>query len=120
MLAKESEYGSWLYTQGFRPNHFTVSVNHLKNFNELEKLNEFLQKNNLEFNESGGIIKGSVEQGLRQSSIKASKILLNFEDGNHTVPGCYYEFAQRYKINGELFEGFIEGSADKIFESTNS
>ena len=31
-----------------------------------------------------------------------------------------YEFAYRHEMeNGELFSGFIAGSADKIFESTN-
>jgi hypothetical protein len=36
------------------------------------------------------------------------------------VPACYYEFARRYPIaNGELYQGFIAASADKIFESTN-
>jgi hypothetical protein len=32
------------------------------------------------------------------------------------IPGCYYEFALRYNN----FDGFIAGSADKIFESTDN
>jgi hypothetical protein len=36
--------------------------------------------------------------------------------GKTNVPGCYYEFALRH--NG--FDGFIAGSADKIFESTDN
>ena len=34
----------------------------------------------------------------------------------HDIYGCYYEFALRH--NG--FDGFIAGSADKIFESTDN
>ena len=32
------------------------------------------------------------------------------------IPGCYYEFALRHNN----FDGFIAGSADKIFESTDN
>jgi hypothetical protein len=39
----------------------------------------------------------------------------SIEYETHDIPGCYYEFALRH--NG--FDGFIAGSADKIFESTN-
>ena len=36
------------------------------------------------------------------------------------VPSCYYEFARRYPLpSGELFQGFVPASADKIFESTD-
>jgi hypothetical protein len=43
-----------------------------------------------------------------------------FEEGSFEVPGCYYEFARRYAMpSGQLYQGFIAKSADKIFESTN-
>jgi hypothetical protein len=32
------------------------------------------------------------------------------------IPACYYEFALRHNN----FDGFIAGSADKIFESTDN
>jgi len=36
------------------------------------------------------------------------------------VPSCYYEFAKRYADkSGEIYQGFVTTSADKIFESTN-
>nr|WP_293271384.1 hypothetical protein [Nannocystis sp.] len=45
---------------------------------------------------------------------------MEFSDGVYAVPGCYYEFARRYPgPDGALFDGFIEGSADRIFESTD-
>jgi hypothetical protein len=46
---------------------------------------------------------------------------VTFSDGVLSIPSCFYEFAQRYKLNsGEYYQGFVAASADKIFESTNS
>ena len=71
-------------------------------------------------NASGGEIKGTAEEYLRQSSILADKFEVQFEEGVKEITSCYYEFAYRYELpNGELFKGFIASSADKIFESTD-
>lgn len=119
-LASESEYASWVYAYGFRPNHFTVSINGLKKFKDISKLNEFLKLNNFKLNSSGGEIKGTPEELLEQSSTMAGEIKVQFADGVYGIPGCYYEFAKRYPMtNGKLYQGFIAKSADKIFESTN-
>lgn len=119
-LLEESEYAAWLYAIGFRPNHFTVSVNALKSFAALEELNQFLIDSDFKMNASGGIIKGSQEQGLKQSSTLADCQEISFSDGKKTIPTCYYEFAQRFNdTNGKLFSGFLEKSADAIFESTD-
>lgn len=120
LLAKESEYAAWMSAFGYRPNHFTVNVNALKKFPSLSGLNDFLQSNGHKLNASGGLIKGSPEAMLEQSSTMARPVPVKFNDGTHEVPACYYEFAKRYpQKNGELYHGFIEKSADKIFESTN-
>ena len=119
-LAEESEYASWVYAFGFRPNHFTVSVNHLKHFSDLIKLNDYLKANGFKLNTSGGEIKGTPAELLEQSSTMAGAIQWQFADGVYSIPACYYEFAKRYPMpNGELYSGFIAKSADKIFESTN-
>lgn len=119
-LAEESEYASWVAAYGFRPNHFTVNVNALRKFNDLPTLNKFLESNGYKLNSSGGVIKGNPEQFLEQSSTMAEEIPVKFTDGTHNVPGCYYEFAKRYKLpNGKYYQGFVAASADKIFESTN-
>lgn len=121
ILLEESEYAAWLYVYGFRANHFTIFINHLKKYNSIEKLNQFLIKNGFVLNSSGGVIKGAEKDLLKQSSILADKILVEFEDGNREIPCCYYEFAQRFPdAKGVLFNDFIAKSADKIFESTNS
>lgn len=118
-LMKQSEYAAWVYAFGFRTNHFTVSLNHLKSFENLSQLNTFLKNYGLAMNTSGGEVKGSKAVMLEQSSTMAEKVDVQFKERTEKVPSCYYEFAQRYPdANGKLFNGFVEGSADKIFEST--
>ncbi|AZQ62407.1 DUF1338 domain-containing protein [Flammeovirga pectinis] len=119
-LLKESEYAAWMYVFGFRANHFTIYCNKLKNFTTLESVNEFLKEHKFKMNTSGGEIKGSKEQCLEQSSILADKVTIKFQEGDFEIPSCYYEFAMRYpQKDGQLFEGFVASSADKIFESTD-
>ncbi|MBI9035710.1 MAG: DUF1338 domain-containing protein, partial [Bacteroidales bacterium] len=119
-LRKESEYAAWLYVYGFCANHFTLSINHLKKHNTIQKVNQFLKDLGFSLNDSGGEIKGTPEQLLEQSSIKGGIKEIRFREGVHSIPSCYYEFALRYADeSGELFSGFIAKSADKIFESTD-
>lgn len=120
-LLSESEYAAWLYCFGFCANHFTISVNKLNEFQEISELNIFLKNKGFKLNDSDGEIKGSKDVYLEQSSTKAQQVELMFNDGEHTVPSCYYEFAKRYPLeSGELYQGFVANSADKIFESTDS
>ena len=119
-LRQESEYAAWVYVYGFRANHFTVSINALKTLDTIEKVNQFLKDKGFLMNDSGGEIKGTPAELLEQSSIKAGTLPIEFTDGIHEIPSCYYEFARRYPDkNGELYGGFIAKSADKIFESTD-
>lgn len=119
-LREESEYAAWLYVFGFRANHFTVSINYLSDYEDIEKVNAFLKDAGYPLNSSGGEVKGTPAQLLEQSSTLADKVDVKFEEGTFTVPACYYEFAKRYPdASGKLFSGFIAGSADKIFESTD-
>jgi hypothetical protein len=119
-LREESEYAAWFYVFGFRANHFTVSINSLKKHNNILSVNELLKKNGFILNNSGGEIKGTPSDLLQQSSTIADKVNVKFLEGQFEVPCCYYEFAQRYPDStGQLYNGFIEKSADKIFESTN-
>lgn len=119
-LLAESEYAAWLYVFGFRANHFTVFVNKLKNFTTIKAVNDLLKQNGFTLNVSGGEIKGTPEELLEQSSTMASKVIVNFKQGEYEVLNSYYEFAKRYtQDDGKLYQGFIAKSADKIFESTN-
>jgi hypothetical protein len=120
-LQEESEYAAWLYVYGFRANHFTVNINHLQKHTDIYELNQFLRDHGFSILESGGEVKGSPEELLEQSSIKAGKIAVEFTDGYREIPSCFYEFAKRYPdTDGKLYSGFIAKSADKIFESTDN
>jgi len=120
-LKEESEYAAWLYVYGFRANHFTVSINALKKYNNINSLNQLLKEKGFRLNASGGEVKGSPEELLEQSSTKAGKLDVQFDKGIFNIPSCYYEFARRYPDkSGKLYGGFIAKSADKIFESTDN
>ncbi len=119
-LKEESDYGAWISAIGYRPNHFTVFINELNSWNEVSDLNTFLKDNGFKLNASGGEVKGSKEVFLEQSSTLADSIEVKFSDKNLIIPSCYYEFAKRYVLeNGDLYQGFVAKSADKIFESTS-
>lgn len=120
-LQSESEYGAWLSAIGYRPNHFTIFINKLKNFKSVESLNTFLKEEGFKLNSAGGEVKGSKEVCLEQSSTLADTVEVSFSDKNMIIPSCYFEFAKRYKVEqtGEIYQGFVAKSADKIFESTN-
>jgi hypothetical protein len=119
-LQAETEYAAWLYVNGFCSNHFTVDVNKLDTFNSLQEVNEFLKENGFKMNTSGGEIKGTPAQFLEQSSVLADRIPVEFKETTKEITSCYYEFAFRHAMsNGELYSGFVTGSADKIFESTD-
>ena len=119
-LQEESSYGAWIGAIGFKPNHFTLSVNKLTSFTQLEELNSYLKDQGFRLNDSGGEIKGSKDVYLEQSSTLAASIEVTFSDKKMTVPSCYVEFAKRYAMaNGNLYTGFIAKSADKNFESTD-
>ncbi len=120
-LLEASEYAAWMAAWGYRANHFTVSVNHMKHFQELTAVNQALKDAGFTLNVSGGEIKGGEDVCLAQSSTMADKVEVQFADASKVIPSCFYEFAQRYALpNGELYTGFVAASADKIFESTNT
>ncbi len=120
-LLAESEYAAWLAAWGYRANHFTVSINHLDNFDCIIAVNTSLKEAGHTLNSTGGEIKGDSAVKLEQSSILADKAMVEFTDTSMEIPSCFYEFAKRYpQADGELYTGFVAASADKIFESTNA
>ena len=120
-LLEESEYAAWMAAWGYRANHFTVSINHLNQFQTVPEINQLLKDNGYTVNASGGEVKGSPADLLEQSSTMADRMPVRFSDREATIPSCFYEFALRYpKADGNLYSGFVAASADKIFESTNA
>lgn len=120
LLQQHSEYAAWVAALGLRPNHFTVNVNALDSFRSLPALLDFVEESGFELNEAGGKIKGSPEVLLEQGSTIADKLEVEFSDGNHEIPTCYYEFALRHPTQTGIYEGFVAASADRIFESTDA
>lgn len=120
-LLNESEYAAWVAALGLRPNHFTISVNHLTQTPTLASVLEVVEAQGIPLNNSGGRIKGSPSVLLEQASTLAEHMPIQFADGEvHEIPTCYYEFARRYPtFEGKLYQGFVAASADRIFESTN-
>ena len=132
LLLSESEYAAWVIYNRYYLNHYTISVHDLPNpYNKLESFNEFLSDIGIKLNTSGGIIKTSKDQLLRQSSSVANTVKANFTNGNtKKIAGSYVEFAERSplpkfrnlkanKLKREhRREGFETSNADRIFEST--
>ena len=102
-MREESEYAAWFYVFGFRANHFTVSINSLKKYNDIVKVNDLIRKNGFILNNSGGEIKGTPADLLQQSSTMADIISVKFIEGTYEIPSCYYEFAIRYPDSAESF-----------------
>jgi Domain of unknown function (DUF1338) len=119
-LSSESEYAGWLAALGLRPNHFTVSINHLKTLTDVNQVLDFVEAAGYRINVAGGRVKGSRDVLLEQGSTLADRVPLQFADGPRIIPTCYYEFALRHPDRaGRLYEGFVPSSADRIFESTH-
>lgn len=120
-LLDVSEYAAWVAAVGLRANHFTIFVNRLsEGLRGIPAILDWVEDRGFRINESGGRIKGGPDVLLEQGSTMADAMPLAFADGEHVVPTCYYEFAQRWaEPGGGLYQGFVAASADRIFESTN-
>lgn len=122
-LAEESEYAGWVTALGFHANHFTISINSLRTFETIHQFADYLTDEGYNLNTAGGVVKGTPAVLLEQGATLADEMPIEFAGGEqHTIPTCYYEFANRYpdpSNGGKLYDGFVAASADKIFESTN-
>jgi len=119
-LHQDSDYAAWLATMGLRANHFTVSINHLKNYSSVSEVLDHVESFGFTINESGGRIKGGERVLLEQGATLAEPIEYRFSDqSEHLIPACFYEFARRFPTKeGELYQGFVEANANRIFDST--
>ncbi|WP_026631722.1 DUF1338 domain-containing protein [Dyadobacter alkalitolerans] len=131
-LLLESEYAAWVIYNRYYLNHFTISVHNLpEGYNTVAAFNEFLEKNGIRLNTSGGKIKISPDGGLLQSATIAEMINAKFANNEHLeISGSYVEFAERKALpqfqnippaeitRKHRRDGFEAANADKIFEST--
>ncbi len=120
-LAAHSPYAAWVVAFGIRANHFTLDVAQLSTFDGVHPLVAWMQGEGLPMNQ-GGAVQGSRELMLEQASTHATDVEVTFAGGDvHAIPGCYIEVAQRHPdpSTGAPFDGFLQHSADRIFESTD-
>lgn len=132
-LREENEYAAWVALFGNRVNHFTQAVHFSELFDGLAEMNRMVDQLNIPLNDAGGLIKGTPEQLLEQSSTVANVTWHRFPDGSaDTVPYAYFEFAYRHLLPSareraadatprweDYYHGFIAASADRVFESTD-
>lgn len=132
ILLKESEYAAWVIYNRYYLNHYTISIHELKDgYNTLEEFNTFLESIGIKLNTSGGKIKTSEDNLLRQSSTVSALYDAEFADGKTLeIAGSYVEFAERSVLpqfkhlskedikRSHRRDGFETNNADKIFEST--
>lgn len=119
-LSQESEYAAWVAVMGLCANHFTISVNELKN-DSMDYVLGKLASININMNKQGGVLKGTPDSMLVQCATLADECEVCFSGGEkHRIPSCYYEFAKRYKdVNGQVYQGFVPANANTIFHSTD-
>ncbi|HET7499421.1 MAG TPA: DUF1338 domain-containing protein [Kofleriaceae bacterium] len=106
-LGAESEYAAWVAAFGFRVHHFTVDVDSLSTFPDLEALDAFLIEHGFPLDDRGGLIRGSRSDRIEQSWTRAHLVDVAFADQVARIPSCRYGFARRYRLpSGERFQGF--------------
>lgn len=118
---------AWVLVFGRRPNHFTLSIHLLSQFNSLLEFNQFIEYEiGLALNNEGGKIKGGPHSGLAQGSTAGVATPIHLADGDIAMPIGFVEFVWRYPLSKsrveatlwtDYYTGFIAQHADKIIES---
>jgi len=106
-LAAESAHAAWIAAFGFRVHHFTVDIDSLSTFPDLDALAAFLAEHGFRLDHAGGI-QGSRAQWLEQIATRHELARVAFADITARVPGCQYQLSRRYALpSGERFSGFL-------------
>lgn len=114
-LGAESDLAAWVAAFGAGVHHFTVDLDSLSTFPDLEALGAFLIEHGFTLDDRGGAIRGSRADRIEQSSTSADTAVVAFADQVVRIPSCRYEFARRYRLpSGELFHGFVPASAGHV------
>lgn len=118
-----NELLAWVLIFGRRPNHFTLSIHLMEQYNSLQEFNDFIEQDvGLRLNENGGKIKGNNLVGIAQSSTKDGIERIELSDGIIELRTGFIEFAWRYShIPGNqwsnYFTGFVGAQANKVIEA---
>lgn len=116
-LLSVSEYAAWVAANGLLPNHLTVNVTPSRVSTAISSL----MRQGFKISNVGGVVKGGPNVLLEQGSTVADVRRLGDGEKMFDVATAYCEFATRWSdpVTGQVFDKFVEGSADNIFDSTN-
>jgi len=119
-----NELLAWVLVFGRRPNHFTLSIHLCDQFKSLNDFNHYIEQDlKIKLNEEGGIVKGSHQSGISQSSTTGEQQTVKLADGSVNIPTGFVEFVWRFsqkpvqKFWNDYFTGFVAQHADNVIES---
>ncbi len=125
MVKEFNELLAWVLINGRCPNHFTLSIHLLDQFNDLNHFHQFIESLGLTLNQDGGKIKGSAAVGIEQGSTIGLPKRVQLQDGAIELPGEFIEFVWRHPHDkntqpqrwGDFFTDFIPQNANRVIES---
>lgn len=119
-----NELLAWVLVFGHIPNHFTLSIHLLSSFVNLTDFHQFLcDAVNIPLNQEGGVIKGSKQVGIEQSSTAGRLQKIKLADGEVELPCGFVEFVWRFPLTTQpiqwrdYFTGFVATHANRVIES---
>jgi hypothetical protein len=119
-----SQYGAWVLLHGYAVNHFTGYINHHHNslYPNLESTARALLQRGIPMKDT---IEGSPATGLCQTATVAVREMVEVREESDRpiqIPWtyAYYELAERYLVQGQLFEGFLNAQAQNLFAMTDT
>ncbi|HTM63801.1 MAG TPA: DUF1338 family protein [Gammaproteobacteria bacterium] len=119
-----NELIAWVLVFGRKPNHFTLSIHLMPEFETLADFHHFVEHNvGLALNHDGGVIKGGVHTGIEQGSTAGTPETILLADGSVEIPTGFVEFVWRFKNNehpvlwNDYFTGFVANHANRVIQS---
>jgi hypothetical protein len=110
-LHAESEYAAWVAAFGPSVHHFTVDVDSLSTFPDLEALAAFLVEHGFRLDDADRAIRGSRATRLQRLSTRPDAVTVELADARLRIPSGRYEFSRRYRLpSGERSHGFAPSS----------
>jgi len=122
-----NELLAWVLVFGRTVNHFGLAIHLLDRFTDLAQFNHWIiNTSQWRLNQKNGLIKGSEQLRIEQSSSVANEIVVHLADAAITIPNRFVEFVWRYPAMyssaepyywSDYFTGFLANNADVVIES---
>ncbi len=124
-VLEENELAAWVLLFGRKVNHFGIGMYMHPNFHNLNSFNQHLiDELNIKMNEAGGLIKGSQDLGIEQSSTLGVEEIGKCHDNQKCQSKSkFIEFVWRHSQDtapstlSQYFTGFLAGNATYVIES---